>query len=192
MSFLLVAMLCLASLAARAEPANERARLEAERQAIAQRFSQEEQACRQRFAITGCLEDVRVRRREALAPVRERELNLADLERQQRAAARRLQVAAKMQAAAGPAAAASDPVPEVRQAPAPGRAASASYPPRVSNDAAREAAAAERARVGARKLAEIEAGKRRVADRVAARASEGKPVQPLPPLPAQGASRPGR
>lgn len=192
MRFLFVAMLCLASLAARAEPADERARLDAERQAITQRFGQEEQVCRQRFAATACLEDVRVRRRDALAPVRERELNLADLDRQQRAAQRRRLVATKMQAAPGPAAAASEPVREVRQAPSPGRPASASLSPRVSNDAAREAAAAERARVGARKLAEIEAGKRRVADRVAARASEGKPVQPLPPLPAQGASRPGR
>ena len=188
----LVAMLCLAGMAARAEPADERARLDLERQAITQRFGQEEQACRQRFAASGCLEDVRVRRREALALVRERELNLADFDRQQRAAQRRRLVANKMQAAAGPAAAASEPVPEVRQAPSPGRPASASLSPRVSNDAAREAAAAERARVGARKLAEIEAGKRRVADRVGARASEGKPVQPLPPLPAPGASRPGR
>jgi len=135
---------------------------------------------------------VRARRREALAPLRERELSLADQDRQQRAQERRRTLAAKQQEAADRPAALPAPVLKLRQARPPARAASAATAPRADDARAREAEAARRAQAGAQRQAEIEADKRRVADRVAARASEGKPVQPLPPLPALRASQPQR
>jgi hypothetical protein len=187
-----VLTLCLASGLAGAEPPDERTRLAAERQAVTQRFDQEEQACRQKFASTGCLADVRARRREALAPLRERELSLADQDRQQRAQERRRSLAAKQQAAAERPVEAPAPVLKLRQAPPPADSASAAPTPRTDDQGVREAEAAQRAQANARRQAEIEAGKKRVADRVAARASEGKPVQPLPPLPAASGSRAGQ
>ena len=187
---LLFAALCLANGLACADPGDERTRLAGERQAITQRFDQEEQACRLKFAATGCLADVRARRREALAPLRERELSLADQERQQRGEERRRAVAAKQQAAAAQLVQGPAPVLKLRQPAAPARSASAA--PRMDDPAVREADAAQRAQVNARRLADIEADKKRVADRVAARASEGKPVKPLPRLPATGASPPQR
>lgn len=177
--------LCLAGLGAQPQAADERARLAGERQVITQRFDHEEQACRLKFAVTGCLADVRARRRDALAPLRERELGLADHERQQRAQERRRAVAAKQEAAAERPEEVAAPVLGLRQAPAPARlaSASASTAPRMDDRAAGEAEAAQRAQVHARRQADIDANQKRVADRVAARASEGKPVQPLPPLP---------
>ena len=185
-----ITLLCLAGVAPQPQAADDRARLAGERQAITQRFDQEEQACRSKFAATGCLADVRARRRDALGPLRERELSLADQDRQQRAQERRRNVAAKQQAAADRLAALPAPVLTLRQ-PAPSSPpASAPITPRVVDEAARDAEAAERARraqAAAQRQAAIEAAiqaaKRRVADRVAARASEGKQVQPLPPLP---------
>jgi len=188
---LLIAALGLASVASGAEPADERARLAGERQTITQRFDQEEQTCKEKFAATGCLADTRARRREALAPLRERELSLADRERQQRAQERRRAVAAKQQAAADRPAELPAPVLKLRQAPPPARSASAASPPRLVDEGARAAEAAQRAQASGRRQADIDADKKRVADRIAARASEGKPVQPLPPLPAPRASQPG-
>lgn len=179
----LVLVWCLVSSVVFAESADERARLAGERQAISQRFDQEEQACQQKFATTGCLADVRARRRDALAPLRERELSLADQERQQRAQERRRAVVAKQQAAADQPVELPASVLKLRQSPAPARSASTAAGPRVDDKAAREAEAAQRAQAHARRQADIDADKKRVADRVAARASEGKPVQPLPPLP---------
>ena len=61
----------------------------AERQALVERFADEERACSQRFAVTSCVDEVRSRRRAALAPLRERELRLEEAERNRRAAERR-------------------------------------------------------------------------------------------------------
>ena len=184
MTPLLVAALCLASNLARAQPADERLRLAGERQTITQRFDQEEQACRLRFATTDCLADTRARRREALAPLRERELSLADQDRQHRAQERRRTLAVKQQAAADRPPELPEPVLKLRRTPPPALSASAATAPTVDDRAARVAEAALRAQANARTQADIDAGQKRVADRVAARASEGKPVQPLPPLPA--------
>jgi hypothetical protein len=52
---------------------NDRNRITAERKATAAQFAAEEKACAERFAVTACVDDVRARRREALAPLRERE-----------------------------------------------------------------------------------------------------------------------
>ena len=189
MTLRVFAALCLAGGLAHAEPADERARLVAERQAVTQRLDLEAQVCRLKFATTGCLADVRARRREALAPLRERELSLADQERQQRAQERRRILAAKQQAVAERPAESPAPVLKLRQAPLPADSASAAPTPRVDDRGAREAEAALRAQASALRQADIEAGQKRVADRVAARASEGKPVQPLPLLPAVPSSR---
>ncbi len=196
----LIALLCLAAVAvaAGAEPADERVRLAEERQAITQRFAQEEVTCRQRFAATGCLGTAQARRRDALAPLRERELKLADDDRQRRAAERRRVVAAKVQAAAARPAAAPEPVLKLRQVLPAARPSSASasasvlVAPRTSDDTARETDAAQRARASAQRQSQIDAARQRVADRVAARASEGGAAQPLPPLPTRAASQPGR
>lgn len=182
---LLIIVLCTASLEAHAQAAGDRERLAAERQAVIQRFDQDAQACLLRFAATGCLADARARRRDALAPLRERELSLADEDRQQRALERRRVVASKQQAAAERAPEMPAPVLKLRQPAPPSRSASASaaVAPRMVDDAARAADAAQRAQASARRQVAIDADRQRVADRVAARASEGKPVQPLPPLP---------
>ena len=87
----------------------ERARLAAERQALIDGFAQEELACQQRFFVNDCVEDVRRRRREALAPLRARELELDDVERQQRAAERRAAIEAKQREQAARPAPASAP-----------------------------------------------------------------------------------
>ncbi|MCF8204617.1 MAG: hypothetical protein K9J82_06060, partial [Methylotenera sp.] len=50
-----------------------RAEVAAQRAAIEQQFAREKAACEQRFAISACLEDLRQRQREALAPVVARE-----------------------------------------------------------------------------------------------------------------------
>ena len=189
MTPLLVAALCLASSLAHAEPADERARLAGERLAVTQRLDQEEQACRLKFATTGCLADVRARHREAMAPLRERELSLADQDRQHRAQERRRTLAVKQQAAADRPPELPEPVLKLRRTPPPALSASAATAAPVDARAARVAEAALRAQANARTQADIDAGQKRVADRVAARASEGKPVQPLPLLPAVPSSR---
>jgi colicin import membrane protein len=189
---LLIIALCTASLTAHAQAAGDRERLAGERQAVLQRFDQDAQACRLKFAATGCLADARARRRDALAPLRERELSLAEQDRQQRALERRRAVAAKQQAAAERAPEMLAPVLKLRQPAPASRSASAAVAPRVVDAAARDADAAQRAQASARRQVAIDADQQRVADRVAARASEGKPVQPLPPLPALRASQPRR
>lgn len=190
MKVVLAAALAIAFVSADAQAPDERAWLAEQRQAVTQRFELEEKACLQKFASTGCLADVRARRRDALAPLRARELSLADEDRQQRAQERRRALAAKQQAAADRPPEPMAPVLKLRQATPSARPASAANPPRVTDHAAREAEAAQRAQAQARRQADIDADKKRVADRVAARASEGKPVQPLPPpLPARRASQ---
>ena len=177
--------------AAVADTAPERASLAAQRQASSQAFDQEVQACRNRFAANECANDVQARRRAALAPVRARELGLADQERQQRAAERRRSLADKTHAAAQrPAdslAPTVTPVPvlKVRQLPPPPlhRPTSAAQVRKADAAATRQAEAAQRAQAASTRHAQIDVNQQRVAQRVAARASQGKAVQPLPPLP---------
>lgn len=72
-----------------------RAQLLKEQGSLQGRFDEELAACRQRFAVTGCVEAVERQRRAALAPVRERLIQLDEAERLQRANARRQAVADK-------------------------------------------------------------------------------------------------
>lgn len=80
--------------AAASHLAQERQRIAREREALLAGFQAEDQACRQRFFVNSCLGDLAVRRREALAPLREQEIRLEEGERQRRhdeAIARRAQ-----------------------------------------------------------------------------------------------------
>ena len=78
----------------------ERAALVEHRRLMLKILADEEVACGERFAVTACRDDVRRRRREALGPLRERELRLEEAERRARAEERRRFVAAKQAAAA--------------------------------------------------------------------------------------------
>ena len=176
-----------------ADTGPERAGLAAQRQASSQVFDQEEQACRQRFAANDCANDVRARRRDALAPVRARELRLADQERQQRAAERRRTLADKKHAAAqrpadSPAPTVTPvpvpvPVLKVRQLPPPHWPTSAAQVRKADVAANQQAEAAQRAQATAARQAQLDVNQQRVVQRVAARATQSNAVQPLPPLP---------
>ncbi|HRD98439.1 MAG TPA: hypothetical protein PLA97_18815, partial [Rubrivivax sp.] len=74
---------------------DERHQIAAARQRIAQDFAAQELACRHRFAVTDCVEDARARRRQALAPWREKEVALDAADRQRRADERRAAIQAK-------------------------------------------------------------------------------------------------
>lgn len=161
-----------------AAAADERAALAQQRRQLEAVFAAEEAACSRRFAVNACVEDVRQRRREALDPLRERELALAEAERRERAAQRRLALGERQRASAAPAAPASVPA----------RGARASAPPashaargldeagarRREEQAAERAAAAERRRQGARATQE------RIERRLHERSAAGKVDAPLP------------
>ncbi len=184
-------LLWAAQAAAQPNP-DERGRIALERQQLSERFTLEEQACANRFAVTPCIEDVRARRREALAPLRERELRLDQAERAQRAQTRRAAVAKKQAAAASrPAAPPAPPQLRVRE-PMPASSGELSRSPKSPDDAnERAAAAAARARESEQRRQEIEAAQRRVQQREAEREASGKKSAPLP-LPQQPGSAPKR
>lgn len=75
--------------------AAERAAIAEKRAAITQAQTLGEKACSQRFAVEDCLQDVRGKARAELAPLRARELELNQQERQERAAARLQAIEAK-------------------------------------------------------------------------------------------------
>jgi len=190
--WLLSLLLACVALAAAADDA-ERVRIAAERQVLIERFAREERECQRRFAVTACLDDVRSRRRTALAPLRARELQLDDAERQQRAADRRAVIEAKQRAqAARPSPA---PEPRPRRPAAPASAASATTAPGGTAEGAqaraaqvRAAQAAERAQAAQRRREAAAADRARIERRIAEREAAGKVVAPLP-VPA---SAPGR
>lgn len=66
--------------------AAERARLSAERERITRTRTQQEAECQSRFAVTGCVEDVRKRWQAPLAEIDRQERVLSDAERRQRSA----------------------------------------------------------------------------------------------------------
>ena len=168
-----------------------RERIGAERQVVELRFAAEQRDCRERFAVTACLDDSRARRRAALAPLRERELRLDDAERRARGDERRAAVAAKQAAAASRPAGGSSARPAKVPAIAPAAAERASRPRDTgaaqagqASEAAQRAQAAQRRRDAARQTQE------RVARRLAEKAATGKPAEPLPvPGPAASAGR---
>ena len=169
-----------------ARPADdaERTRLAAERQVLLDRFAQEELACQQRFFVNACVEDVSRRRREAVAQLRARELELDDAERQQRAAERRAAIKTKQQEQTTRPAPAAAPAMPPRPPAEPASVLPAS-PASVSQQSsaeaqARAAQAAERARASQRRREQTEAALERVRRRVAEREAAGKSAAPLP------------
>lgn len=64
----------------------ERARLQENRSRVVAVHDKEEAACYRKFAVTACLAEVRVRRREALADLRRQEVSLNDAERKRKGA----------------------------------------------------------------------------------------------------------
>jgi hypothetical protein len=167
---------------------DERAAILAERQAQLARFAAEERACASRFVVNACLDDVRLRRREALEPLRERELQLDQSERLKRAEERRAAIAAKQGAAGAARAGGASTAPQLRvREPAP---LLPTRPAREPEAADRAAEAAARARDAEQRRAEALAAQQRVQQRQAEREAAGKKSEPLP-LPA-GASAPRR
>ena len=89
----------LAGLAALPAPAageaSDRERLAQERRAIERRYDERDAQCRERFAVTSCVDEARRERRDALADVTARQIALDDAERQRRAQARRERIERK-------------------------------------------------------------------------------------------------
>ena len=79
----------------RADESSERERLAEEKRAVERRFAAEEVACRERFTVSACLEEVRRAKRKALADVDARQIALDDAERQRRAQARQARIERK-------------------------------------------------------------------------------------------------
>jgi colicin import membrane protein len=174
-----------AALAAEAlDAAAERERIRLERAAVEARYKQGELACRERFAVTGCVTDLQTQRREALAPLRQREIELDEAKRKADAEENARRLEAKR------AAAQSKPVPEPRVESAPGASAARSAASAVSSPSARAlrrsqtaddaAAAAARATAQQRRLSEAAAHRQAVEQRNAERAARGKKSTPLP------------
>jgi hypothetical protein len=107
-------------LAGAAAGADERADAKAERARIEAVFKADLAACEARFVVTACVDDAKQRRRDALAPVRLRELQLDAVERQRRASERLVETQRKQaEVARHPADGASAARPERPAAPAP-------------------------------------------------------------------------
>jgi colicin import membrane protein len=188
----LALVLLLTPLAAACQQAAEREALRQERERITAQMAQEDAACQQRFAVTACVDDVKRRRRESLAPLRERELQWDDAERRARVSRREEALAGKRQAhgaAAHSAAAASGPRPVVKtrqQGAAPAEELAvvpAQTPLSTSNpqqQTERAAVAAQRVRAAAARQAAAQAAQAVVAKRQADRAARGKLPTPLP------------
>jgi colicin import membrane protein len=178
-----------------------RQRLVAERAALQQRFAAEERACADRFAVTACIDEVRSRQRAALAPLREQELRIDEVERQRRADERRAAVAQKQ------AELARRPVPPVAPelrlrepaaaASGPQAAPAGAEPPRKAAGPSRDAAAeaAQRARSLQEARERAEAAEARIRERRArqkeALAAKGRQPDSLP-RPGAMASAPAR
>jgi len=162
-----------------ADPAAERARIDAERHRVEARYAAEQADCSERFVVTSCADEAKARRRDALAVLRKQELQLDDAERKRRVAARLQELERKKdESAARPAPA--PPTTTVVRKPA-GAAAAASHAPRAPHDDAAEAQeAARRAQAAEKRRADAAADQAKIAAREAERAARGKAVAPLP------------
>jgi hypothetical protein len=178
-----LAVLVLTAPPARADAATERAQIHAARQAVERRHAAAQRECRERFAVTACLDEAGARRRAELAPLREQELRIDEAERQARAAQRRAAIAAKQAAAASRPALPASAAP-TSAARASGGAASAPQRPQVrlrDHGAAQAAEAAERARAAEQRRREARLTQERIARRLAELAAKGQKPQTLPP-----------
>lgn len=172
--------------------AQRHARIAAERAALAERVEREAAECRQRFAVTPCLDEVRRRQRQAQAGLDGEQREIDDARRARRMAERQAEVDRKQsevarRVATPSAAAASAAAPPTETAS--GKPADPAPPRKAPSDAAAKAAA--RAEAARRLQAEIQADQARIRERQAKRAASGKQVQPLP-APPQGAASAAR
>jgi hypothetical protein len=167
--------------------AGERHRIEVERRQLEARFAADDAACRERFEVTRCVDEVKARRREALGGLRQQELLLADAERRQRAAARMQAIEAKRIDAESRPPAPPQPAPVLRRAQPP-RAAAAEPHDARRHDAQEAVAAAQRASAAATRRAAAADDRSRIAEREAQRASEARKSAPLPLPPELAAS----
>ena len=182
-----LALLLAGSGAQAQDAATERRRIDAERRQIEARFSAEDAACRQRFEVTSCVDEVKARRREALAGLRQQELLLADAERRKRAAARMQAIEVKRIEAESRPPAPPQPAPVLRRPLPPSAAAAASREAR-HQDAQEAVAAAQRASAAATRRAAAAEDRSRIAERESQRASEARKSAPLPVPPEMAAS----
>ena len=72
--------------AASAAVEREREQINAERAALEAKFDMEEAACYKKFAVNNCLNAIKLRRREAMTGLKQREVALNDQQRRERAA----------------------------------------------------------------------------------------------------------
>ncbi len=180
-----------AGLAAAPAPADERAQLQLQLQQMSERFDREAAGCRDRFLVSDCLDTVNRQRRFALAPIRERLLQIDEAERRRRAAERREVLAGKERirndrmagAAAAAQAASGASAPRDRQRMLPPAAPLAPPANRAMLEAERQQAAAERVREAQRRRAQATERQARVARRLAEREAKQGPVRPLPAPP---------
>ena len=162
------------------DAAAERKRIATERAIVEQRFQAQQAECAQRFAVNACLDSALQARREALSPLRQQELLLADAERRQRAAERARAIERNRVEADARALAPMPTASSVRVRPG---SAPASSPrrERAASAARQESERAEqRAAEAARRRQDAEADRERIRSRVDKRAAEGKKATPLP------------
>jgi hypothetical protein len=164
--------------------ASERGRIQAQIERLTSALEAEESACKQRFVVTSCIEDVRLRRREALGPLRSQLLALDDEDRRQRANARLAAIETKRQeqrarlpevqepekprAVPSPRPAASVPLTAVRREQAAARQVAAS------------AAAAQRVQAAKRRQQEADLHAAQVRQKLLEHQASGKAAAPLP------------
>lgn len=77
----------------------ERVRIEKNRQQLQAEFAIEDAACRQKFAVNNCLNEINAKHREAMADLRRQEISLNDDERKKRGAEQVRRVEEKLSAA---------------------------------------------------------------------------------------------
>ncbi len=174
-----------------ADDASLRQQIAAERAAIDTRFERDQAECGQRFALNACLDDARLRRRQAMATLQARQLEIDTRQRVQRAAERQRELERKSQQLnARQAATATAPQPEQASA---GQGPSTAQAPAIhqrSQAVAARAKASERATAARKLQADIKADQARIAARIAKRSAQGQVPAPLPALPAASASGP--
>ncbi len=173
-----------------------RAEVAVQRAAIEQRFAQEKLDCEQRFSVAACLDELRRRRHEALAPLVRRENELAAEERRARAAAQTQRVRERELAASQDEGQKRERILTAPPPAPPAVAASRTPRARSPEDAARQRQQAENKAQGEaakrREQAEVREKRQqqRIAEHEARQKARAKPL--AAPLPLPGASAASR
>jgi colicin import membrane protein len=162
-----------------AAAAAEREAIRNERAAAEARYIRAEADCRQRFAVSGCLNEAQAQKRTALDGLRQRELVLDEAQRKAEAEANAKRLEIKRAEAAArptpaPRAASAASAAAARPASAAARSERASKRSKTADDAAERAVAQQR------RLAEAAERREQVEKRNAERAAKGKKSMPLP------------